>query len=147
MISEQVDLRRPSAYTSHMTKRILIIEDEAPLREAFAMLLKAEGYEVELADNGKAGLQKINLFRPDLVLLDLLMPVMNGLEFLQATTGNKTKVGAKKSYYKTLVLSNLSDPISREEVKRYGVTRSVLKADLSPTQLAALVREILGAKE
>lgn len=122
-------------------KRVLIIEDEAPLRNAFALLLKSEGYDVELAENGKIGLQKLKAFQPDLVLLDLLMPVMNGLEFLQAT--NPPMRHPQKPRHKTLALSNLSDPISHEEIKRYGVSSLFLKADLSPAELVGIVREAL----
>src|SRR6266446_5642613 len=97
------------------TKRILVIEDEKPLREAFALLLKSEGYEVAVAENGKVGLEKISTFTPDVILLDLLMPVMNGVEFLK--TVNKRR--SAKPHYKTLVLSNLSDPMTREDIEGY----------------------------
>ena len=84
----------------HM-KRILIVEDEKPLREAFAFLLTQEGYEVELAENGKVALKKLAAFRPDLILLDMLMPVMNGLEFLRAA-----RLPSAFPVTKTLLLSN-----------------------------------------
>jgi CheY-like chemotaxis protein len=121
-------------------KRILIIEDEAALREAFALLLSSEGYEVEVAENGKVGLEKVNTFAPDVVLLDLLMPVMNGVEFLKTTS----KRGGKRPAYKTLVLSNLSDPMTREDIKDYRVAGVVLKADLSPVDLAAMVKDLVS---
>jgi CheY-like chemotaxis protein len=124
------------------SKRILIIEDEKPLREAFAFLLKSEGFSIELAENGKVGLTKLESFEPDLILLDMLMPIMNGEEFLR-----KAKLIAKHPKVRTLALSNLSDAISMEDAHQFGVTESVLKADLSPAQLAAKVKKMLSASK
>lgn len=123
-------------------KRILIVEDEKPLREAFAYLLQSEGFIVELAENGKIGLQKLGNFKPDLILLDMLMPVMNGKDFLQAA-----KLVSNHPTAKTLMLSNLSDAISFEDATTYGVTDSVLKADLSPADLAALAKKLLSGSK
>lgn len=120
-------------------KRILIIEDELPLREAFALLLEAEGYEVAVAENGRIGLEKVETFRPDVVLLDLLMPVMNGMDFLKA----EAKHNKRQHAYKTLVLSNLSDPMTRDDVKDYRIAGVAMKADLSPAELAATVKKLV----
>lgn len=122
-------------------KRILIIEDEKPLREAFCFLLKSEGFTVEVAENGKIGLDKLKVFRPNLILLDMLMPIMNGEEFLR-----KAKLSEQKRI-KTLALSNLSDAVSMEDAREYGVTESVLKADLSPSQLVAVVKKMLSGSK
>jgi DNA-binding response OmpR family regulator len=124
------------------TKRILIIEDEKPLREAFAYLLKREGFAVDLAENGRIGLDKLKSFKPHLILLDMLMPVMNGKEFLQ-----DANLSVEHPNVKTLMLSNLSDAISLEDAAVYGVTESVLKADLSPADLASMVKKILSGSK
>lgn len=115
-------------------KRILIVEDEKPLREAFAFLLKSEGYQICLAENGKVGVDKLASFKPDLVLLDMLMPVMNGIGFLQAIQP------IKRRGLKIVMLSNLSDPLTLENAQLYGVDTMVLKADLSPMDLAQVVK-------
>lgn len=122
-------------------KRILIIEDELPLREAFALLLKAEGYEVEVAENGRVGLEKVESFQPDVVLLDLLMPIMNGMDFLKAEAKRQSRAHS----YKTLVLSNLSDPVTREDVKDYRIAGVAMKADLSPAELATAVKKLVNS--
>jgi CheY-like chemotaxis protein len=123
-------------------KRILIIEDEKPLREAFAFLFQSEGFSVDFAENGKAGLAKLKTFNPHLVLLDMLMPVMNGEEFLR-------KAQLPKNYpkLKTLLLSNLSDAITFEDAHMYGVSDSILKAELSPAELAAKAKKMLSDSE
>lgn len=122
-----------------MKSRILIIEDEKPLREAFAFLLESEGYIVELAENGRVGLTKLDSFNPDLVLLDMLMPVMNGQEFLK-----EAQLADREATVRILMLSNLSDPITLDDAVGLGVTDSVLKADLSPAELAAKVKKLLS---
>lgn len=121
-------------------KRILIVEDEKPLREAFAFLLKSEGFSIELAENGKVGLEKLRTFNPNLILLDMLMPVMNGEEFLR-----QAKLKVSHPEVSTLVLSNLSDAVSTlEDADQLGVTDSVIKADVSPAELAAKVKKLLA---
>jgi two-component system chemotaxis response regulator CheY len=119
-------------------KRILIIEDEKPLREAFAYLLKSEGFDIVLAENGKVGLSKLKESQPDLILLDMLMPIMDGMTFLK-------EAHLPKHYpqVKVIMLSNLSDAITFDDAHQYGVTSSVLKADLSPAQLVGTVKKVL----
>jgi len=121
--------------------RILIIEDEKPLRDAFTFLLTSEGFTVVAAENGKVGLEKLKAMKPDLVLLDVLMPVMNGLEFLE-----RARLPKKYPKVKALMLSNLSDPITLEEAQARGAVDVVLKADLSPTQLVAVVRRMIAPR-
>lgn len=123
-------------------QRILIIEDEKPLREAFAYLLESEGFEIARAENGRTALSKLRSFKPDLILLDMLMPVMDGMTFLK-----EAQLPAKYPAVKTLMLSNLSDAITFDDAHEYGVTSSVLKADLSPMQLVELVKKILSSSK
>jgi two-component system response regulator CpxR len=63
-------------------KRILIVDDELSITEVLAMVMKAEGFDVETATNGEEGLQQLERSHFDVVLLDLMMPVMDGLEML-----------------------------------------------------------------
>jgi two-component system response regulator YesN len=123
-------------------RRILIIEDEKPLREAFVYLLESEGFAVAAAENGRIGLAKLKSFQPNLILLDMLMPVMDGETFLR-----KAALPVKHPHIKTLMLSNLSDPVTFEEAYTYGVTDSVLKADLSPAELAAVAKKMLAVSK
>jgi DNA-binding response OmpR family regulator len=121
------------------TKRILVIEDEKPLREAFSYLLQSEGFKIASAENGKLGLARLREFRPDLVLLDMIMPVLNGMGFLK-----QARLVHDFPRTRTLMLSNLSDAITFEDAHEYGVTNSVLKADLSPVQLVDVVKKMLS---
>lgn len=117
--------------------KILIIEDESMLREVYTTLFSLEKYEVANASNGKDALKKIKEFKPDVVVLDLLMPVMNGIEFLQHA---QMKINHPET--KVLVLSNLSDPKTISKVLKLGVTDYKLKASLSPVQLVSAVKNL-----
>jgi two-component system chemotaxis response regulator CheY len=123
--------------------RILIIEDEKPLRDAFSLLLTSVGHEVDLAENGKAGLNQLAKHKPDLVILDMLMPVMDGRGFLEAAKGTAALDGSK-----VLILSNLSDPVSVKDIEEFQLGRPVLKSELSPVELVKVVdKELNKVKE
>ena len=75
-----------------MKKKILIVEDEEGLRLLYEEELKAEGYEVLTAQNGKEAIQKLEEGKPDLIVLDIVMPVMDGMEALGKIVGKKRKI-------------------------------------------------------
>lgn len=117
-------------------RRVLIIDDEALLREAYGIILKAEGYEVAFAQDGKVGLGKIKSFKPDLIILDMLMPVMDGMKFLKTAHLTETHPDTK-----LIIVSNVSNPLSPKLATKYGVTEAFVKANLSPLELAAAVKK------
>jgi DNA-binding NarL/FixJ family response regulator len=69
--------------------RILLIEDQAPMRRNIALMLKMEGYETETAENGREGLEKVAAFKPDLVLCDVMMPELDGHAVIQSLRSSK----------------------------------------------------------
>ncbi len=118
--------------------KVLIVEDEDVLRNAYVNIFTIEKFEVEQASNGHIALQKIESFKPHVVILDILMPVMSGIEFLE-------KVNLIKQYpdTKVLVLSNLSDKDTVDQVTSLGASKHMVKSSLSPKQLVATVRALL----
>jgi CheY-like chemotaxis protein len=122
-----------------MSNQVLIIEDEKPLRDVYELILKHEGYEVETAENGKVGLTRLKTFKPSLILLDMLMPVMDGVKFLKTA-----KLPVNYPNTKTLVISNLTDPLTEKQAEQYGVSGFFVKVNLSPNQLAGAVKEHLS---
>ena len=64
-------------------KKILVVDDEAMVREAISVLLEENGYEVRTANNGREGVEVFSMYQPDLVLTDIAMPDMEGIEFLK----------------------------------------------------------------
>lgn len=117
---------------------ILIVEDEPMLRTAYELILKTHGYRVLTAPDGQAGLKLLAAERPSLVLLDLLMPIVDGKKFLKqarpATNYPRTKI---------IVYSNLYDEQTGQQVTGLGAHRYVLKSSLSPAQLVAMIEDVL----
>lgn len=123
-----------------MATKVAIIEDDQAISQMYRIKFEGEGYEVETAENGKVGLELCESMKPDIILLDLMMPEMNGdemLKKLRATTwGKNTKV---------VILTNMGEQEIPEDVKRMGVVAVILKADMTPRQVADLVKKQLGA--
>ena len=121
--------------------KILIIEDEKTLNEAYQMVLKKAKHKVFSAYNGQEALDNFAGQRPDLVLLDLRMPKMDGIEFLK-------RLQPAKNYPKVhiIVFSNYDDPVEIDQAFRHGATRYLLKAWSSPKDLIKVVDKTLGEK-
>ena len=122
-----------------MTTKIAIIEDDQAISQMYRIKFEAEGYTVETADNGKLGLELLDSMRPNIVLLDLMMPVMTGEEMLaklRATDWGKD--------IKVIILTNRGEQEIPPEVRKLGVTAIILKADMTPRQVAELVKSKLA---
>jgi DNA-binding response OmpR family regulator len=113
--------------------KVLIVEDETMLSDVYKTVLSMHGYDVEVAANGVEGLQKIKAFDPAVILLDLLMPKMDGITMLSTL---EPKVCQQK---KIIVCSNLFDEPTVTQVKQLGAQDLILKSTLSPAQLVDLV--------
>ena len=120
-----------------MADRILIVEDEQPLNEAYKMILTKEGYDVRAVFDGEEALGIIDDFQPQLVLLDLRMPRVGGIEFLRRYELPKHKD------VKVIVFSNLDTQKEIDEAYSLGAQRYMLKAWASPKELVKLVRDTL----
>lgn len=118
--------------------RILVVEDDRDLNNAYSIILRNEGHEVVEAYDGKEALQKLKDFSPDLILLDLLMPVMGGLEFLQ-------NFKTKKSFAdtKVLIFTNMENSPEVGEAYKLGVQRCIIKSWTAPHNLARVVADTL----
>jgi CheY-like chemotaxis protein len=121
--------------------KILVVEDERTLNEAYELVLKKAGHKVTIAFNGQEALDIYDKITPDLILLDLRMPKMDGVEFLKKLDGGK-----KDPKVKIIIFSNYDDQHEIDESFKYGATRYILKAWSSPTELVKLVNETLKSK-
>lgn len=119
--------------------QVLIVEDERTLNDAYRMILEKEGHTVEATFNGEEALESIKKQTPDIILLDLLMPKMTGLEFLRAAK-------MKQNYPDTVVviLSNLDMDKEIQEAFKLGAYKYILKAMTSPSQLAVMVNHLIS---
>jgi len=122
-----------------MSTKIAIIEDDQAIAQMYRIKFEAENYEVETAENGKLGLELVKVMKPDIILLDLMMPEMNGEEMLtklRATDWGKD--------IKVIVLTNMGEQEIPENVKNLNVNEVILKADMTPRQVAELVKKQLA---
>ena len=122
--------------------RILVVEDDRDLNNAYCIILKNEGHEVVAAYDGKEALAHLKDFTPDLILLDLLMPIMGGLEFLQNYKQRKDS----KAEAKVLIFTNMENSPEVTEAYTLGADRCIIKSWTAPHNLARVVNDTLNAK-
>ena len=116
-----------------MAKRILLVEDDLDIQRVYSEKLKVEGYEVHLAVDVPHGLQQIEEVKPDIVLLDIMLPgKMNGFEMLQYI-----KTDDRYKQIPVIVMTNLDT--EREEALKVGATDYLIKAN---TELSVLTEKI-----
>ena len=123
----------------HTDKRVLVVEDDRFLRRACEATLRRRGLTVLGAGDGEEGLRLARAEAPDLILLDVLMPKLTGLEVLQALRGAE----ATRSI-PVLILSNSSSPRDIEAIAALGVAGYWVKANLSLQELGDRVTCLLG---
>ncbi len=125
--------------TAKQRKKILVVEDEPELAEIYQALLEQEDYDVVVAHNGRDALTVAQKDSPHLILLDLRMPVMNGVEFLE-----EYKLKEAHPDVKVVVFSNYDMQDEIDDAYRLGADRYVLKAWASPRELLQIVKDSLG---
>ena len=123
-----------------MTK-IAIVEDDDAISQMYRIKFEAEGYTVETAGNGKLGLALAEEMRPDIMLLDLMMPIMTGEEMLA-----KLRKTAWGKQIKVIILTNRGEQEIPDEVRKAGIEALILKAAMTPRQVAELVKQKLKEK-
>ena len=121
-----------------MTK-VAIVEDDQAISQMYRIKFETEGYQVETASNGKLGLELTEKMRPDIILLDLMMPEMNGDEMLKQL--RKTDWGKD---IKVIVLTNVGEQEAPEGLSELGVRRFIVKAEMTPRQVAEMVKAELA---
>jgi CheY-like chemotaxis protein len=119
--------------------KILIVEDEEFLADMYRIKFEAEGFDVLVAANGQIGLDLIKQEKPDLVFLDLVMPVMNGYEALDAI-----RADLETKNLTVVILSNLGQEEEISEAMKKGADAFLIKANLTPQDLVVKAREILA---
>jgi DNA-binding response OmpR family regulator len=122
-----------------MTKKIVLADDEQYIAIAYNDGLTREGYEVTVAHNGEDALAAIQRVKPDIILLDLIMPKMNGFEVLKAVKEDRDLKDIP-----VMVLSNLSQATDEKEVLSLGAVDFMVKADYSLAQVIERVASHIG---
>lgn len=121
--------------------KVAIIEDDQAISQMYRIKFETEGFEVETAENGRLGLELAEKMRPDIILLDLMMPEMDGAEMLsqlRATTWGKN--------IKVIILTNVGEQEAPDKLEKLDVRRFIVKAEMTPRQVAEMVKQELAAK-
>ncbi|HRJ06137.1 MAG TPA: response regulator [Candidatus Saccharibacteria bacterium] len=121
-----------------MTK-IAIIEDDATINQMYRMKFEAAGFDVQLASDGERGVALVESFRPDLILLDMQMPVKNGYDALK-----EIRAAEWGKDIPVIVLTNMGEEESPKELRNLNIESYIVKADLTPSQVVERVKETLG---
>jgi len=118
--------------------KIAVIEDDAPIREMYEMKLRVAGFDVKASEDGEKGLLLAKEFKPDLILLDLLMPVMDGTEMLRRL---RAEDWGKNMLI--IVLTNVSADEAPMDLRLLRIEKYIIKAHYTPRQVLDIVTETL----
>ena len=121
-----------------MAQKIFLIEDDAMLREMYETKLKAEGYELKTAEDGGEGLRIAQTEQFDLILLDIMLPLLDGFSILE-------ELKAKPETAKTpvVMLTNLGTDEDRAKGEKLGAVDYLVKANMTPEQLVTAIKKYL----
>lgn len=117
-----------------MGHSIAIIEDDQAISQMYRFKFEAEGFDVQTAENGRLGLELVEKMRPEIILLDLMMPEMTGDKMLEKL---RQKPWGKD--VKVIILTNVGEHEVPRTVYDLGVKLVILKADMTPRQVSELV--------
>ena len=134
----QLDCNTLFAYHTLMTPLIAIIEDDETISQMYTYKLQASGFRTLVALNGEQGLKLCKNAKPDLILLDLRMPIMNGDEMLEKLRA--TEWGSKM---RVIVLTNISKDEAPRSLSVLNIDRYIVKAHHTPQQIVEIIQEVI----
>ncbi len=121
-----------------MAIKILLAEDDLQLVDMYSRKFELEGFDVRVAEDGQKAINTLKDFTPDVAILDIMMPNVDGLEvlkYIKKTPGFENVI--------TIMLTNMSDQTTAEEIYELGATEYLVKAELTPLEVSNKVRELL----
>lgn len=119
--------------------KILIVDDDAFLLDMYSLKFKEAGFQVEVAENGEDAIKKTKEANPSVILLDIVMPKLDGLETLRQIKKDKIAEGAK-----IVLLTNLGQKEDIEKGLKLGADDYIVKAHFTPTEVLNKVKALLG---
>ena len=122
-------------------RKILIVDDDDFLLEMYAIKFRQSGFHVEVAQNGKKALEQIPVYEPDIILLDVVMPSIDGFEVLSEIKNKKMVPHAT-----IIMLTNLGQKDDTERGLRLGADAYVIKAHFTPTEVVEKVKKMINKK-
>ena len=121
-----------------MAIKILLAEDDLQLIDMYRRKFEMEGFEVQFAEDGEQAINILEKWKPDVALLDIMMPKVNGLDVLKHI---KEKQGYEEVI--TVMLTNLGNESTAEEIYKLGATEYIVKADMTPLEVSDKVKELI----
>lgn len=119
--------------------KVLIVEDDPTILRMYQMIFVHQGHEVEMAIDGEDGLAKVRSFKPTIVLLDIMMPKMNGLELL-----DKLKADPATKGIPVVMLTNLGGDQDIESAMSKGAVKYIVKSEHEPHDVVDMVEAVLA---
>jgi DNA-binding response OmpR family regulator len=127
---------------SDQKPRILLVEDDLALATAYRVRMEAEGFDVYHCPDGEEAMQKALDYRPDLILLDIMMPKISGFDVLDILRNTK-----ETAHTKIIILTALSQPSDRKRAKDLGADEFLVKSQAVIADVMKRIRFHLGLKE
>lgn len=124
-----------------MSHTVVVVEDDQDLQYLYRLKLEREGFKVATASNGLEGLKVTKDEQPDLILLDLMMPIMGGAEML-----TKLRAESWGGNARVIILTNISRDEAPQALRFLHVDRYIVKAHHTPAQVIHIVHEVLGSR-
>ncbi|OGE11291.1 hypothetical protein A3A60_02015 [Candidatus Curtissbacteria bacterium RIFCSPLOWO2_01_FULL_42_26] len=122
-------------------KKIVVAEDDQFLSNAYRVKLTKEGFEVKMVGDGQELMNLLKTYRPDIIILDLLMPVKDGFEAIK-----EIKASPSLKNIPVIIASNLGQKNDIDQGKALGASDYIIKSDLSLEDLVAKIKSLLGTK-
>jgi twitching motility two-component system response regulator PilH len=119
--------------------KLLVVEDDPLMSRMYQKIFAFEGYEVESAGDGEEGLEKARSVKPTIILMDIMMPKMNGLQAL-----DKLKADPETKAIPVIMLTNLAGQQDAEAALSKGAIKYIIKSEYEPKQVVSMVKEILA---
>ena len=118
--------------------KILIIEDDRYISKMYQLKLALEGYDVQVADNGRVGVEKVKEFMPNIILLDILMPELDGFEVLQIIKSDDVTKDIP-----VLIMSNLGQEDHIQKGMAMGAIGYIVKSQFTPSKVVENIKNII----
>lgn len=119
--------------------KVLIIEDDPLMSRMYQKIFSFENYEVDIANDGEEGIAKAGTFKPTVILLDVMMPKMNGLQVLE-----RLKADESTKAIPVVMLTNLAGQQDAETALSKGAVRYIIKSEHDPKEVADMVKQIIA---
>jgi DNA-binding response OmpR family regulator len=118
--------------------KILLAEDDLQLIDMYRRKFELEGFDVQFAEDGEKAIEILKNWKPDVALLDIMMPKVNGLDVLK-------NIKEREDYADviTVMLTNLGNESTAEEIYKLGATEYIVKADMTPLEVSDKVKELI----